>query len=147
MHSIKWDNRFMEMAKMISTWSKDPSTAVGAVIVAPKNRTILSVGYNGFPRGIIDDGRLYDRHKKYSLIVHAEMNAIYSAGAIGAKLDGSTIYVYGLPVCNQCSLAIIQSGISRVVVKEEFLRNERWEESWKMTKSNFDEVNIKIKIL
>ena len=72
----KWDKRFLELAKHISLWSKDPSTKVGCVVVG-EDREIRSTGFNGFPRGIEDDdGRLSDRSQKYPLICHAEENAI-----------------------------------------------------------------------
>ena len=73
-----WDCRLIELAKTISTWSKDPSTKVGAVIV-DSNRRILSTGYNGFPKGIKDDERLENRDEKLEMIVHAEINAILFA--------------------------------------------------------------------
>ena len=49
-----WDKRFMDLSKMVATWSKDKSTGVGAVIVNDEKK-IVSVGYNGFPRKINDD--------------------------------------------------------------------------------------------
>jgi len=69
MKSTKWDKRFLELAKLIGSWSKDPSTQVGAVIVDENNR-LVSVGYNGFPIGIEDNQRLFDREEKYDIIVH-----------------------------------------------------------------------------
>lgn len=108
----KWDRRFLDMAAFVATWSKDPSTQVGAVIVRP-DRTIASVGYNGFPRGVSDDDARYaDRSLKYPMIVHAEMNAILSAKE---PLLGYAIYVTPLAPCATCAGAIIQSGIKRVV--------------------------------
>lgn len=142
MSNLQWDHRFMDMAALISEWSKDPSKQIGCVIVNEENRNILAVGYNGFPRGIEDDNRLLVRNLKHELIVHAEMNAIYNAGKNGIPLVGSTIYVYGLPVCNLCSLGIIQAGIKRVVVDKKSSKNERWKESWKKSKQNFKESGI-----
>ena len=49
----KWDRRFLALAEHVADWSKDPSTKTGAVIVRP-DRTIASMGYNGFPRGMAD---------------------------------------------------------------------------------------------
>ena len=84
--SGKWDVRFIELAKHISLWSKDPSTKVGCVVVG-EDREIRSTGFNGFPRGIDDDDeRLMDREKKYPLICHAEENAIMHAARIGVSL-------------------------------------------------------------
>ena len=73
-----WDKRFLELASVVGSWSKDPSTKVGAVIVN-ENKQIVSMGYNGFPRGVRDDYRLENRETKYNLIVHAEANAIIHA--------------------------------------------------------------------
>ena len=74
----KWDKRFLEMAKLVASWSKDPSTQVGAVAV--RNRTVIAQGYNGLPRGMKDThDRLTVRTLKIKRIVHAEMNAIYNA--------------------------------------------------------------------
>src|SRR6056297_1129882 len=90
----KWDERFLDMAELVATWSKDPSTKIGAVCVEPQSKRILSMGYNGFPRGIADlDWRYEDKEVKYSLVVHAEANAIYNATSNGVSLEGSTIYV------------------------------------------------------
>ena len=84
--SNKWDIRFLELAKHISGWSKDPSTKVGCVVVG-EDREIRSTGFNGFPRGISDDNeRLTDRNQKYPLICHAEENAIMHAARIGVSL-------------------------------------------------------------
>ena len=71
----KWDLRFLEMARNAASWSKDPSTKVGAIIVDDDKR-VISVGYNGFPKGVRDDERLDDRQEKYKIIVHAERNAL-----------------------------------------------------------------------
>ena len=64
----KWDLRFLEMARNAASWSKDPSTKVGAIIVDDDKR-VISVGYNGFPKGVRDDERLDDRQEKYKIIV------------------------------------------------------------------------------
>jgi len=87
----KWDMRFLEMAKQISGWSKDPSTKCGAVIVRP-DRTICATGYNGFPQKLKDDEEFYsNRPMKYSRIIHCEMNAILFAKE---DLTGCTLYTY-----------------------------------------------------
>ena len=144
----KWNDRFMELAQLVSTWSKDPSTRCGAVAVDPLSRNILSLGYNGFPRGIDDtEDRLNLRSTKYSLTVHAEMNAIYNAGKNGSSLKDAWLYVYGLPVCSDCSLGIIQAGINTIIIKQEFMENERWVKSWCQSRSNFIESGVNIKII
>jgi dCMP deaminase len=148
MKNNKWHDRYLSIAKEVASWSKDPSTKVGAVIVGNKGQ-ILSQGYNGFPRGILDDEeRLNVREIKLSLIVHAEMNAIYNATYSGVCLDNSTLYVYGLPICSECAKGIIQVGISKIVIPEQsiMLRKE-WMESWYHSNKMFNEANIKVEIL
>ena len=115
--SNKWDIRYLELAELVATWSKDPSSKIGAVAVGSKGE-VLAQCYNGFPRGIHDLASRYtNREVKYKYVVHAEMNVIYNATYNGVSLDGSTIYVSGLPVCSDCAKGIIQVGIKRVVMK------------------------------
>lgn len=113
----KWDRRFLELAKHISSWSKD-TTKIGAVIAEDgPSRDVVSIGYNGFPRGFQDTGeRFENRVEKYKYTVHAEMNAIFTAAREGKYLNDTTLYVYGLPVCHECAKGVIQAGIKRVVV-------------------------------
>lgn len=117
----KWDARFLELARHVASWSKDPSTQVGAVIVRP-DRTIASMGYNGAPRGVFDDVEALQADREYKLAVtmHAEMNAILSAHE---RLGGCTLYVWPMPPCSHCAGAVIQSGITHVVAPEP---GERW---------------------
>lgn len=133
-----WDKKFLDMAEMVSLWSKDPSTKVGAVIV-DKNNRLISVGYNGFPRGIPDDERLKQRDKKYDIIVHAEMNAILFANV---PIQGFTLYTYPFEPCSRCASVIIQTGISRVVS----LRNkeDRWETNFEISRNLFKEAGVKL---
>ena len=100
-----WDRKFIEMAVLVSSWSKDPSTKVGCVI-ADSDHAQLSEGFNGFPRGIADDERLNQREIKYRLIVHAEANAIAAAARNGHGLKGATAYVTFCP-CPQCAAPYI----------------------------------------
>ena len=111
--SDRGDRRFMELADFIAQWSKDPSTKVGAVIVDPRNKRIVSTGFNGFPYGVEDSAdRLEDKSVKYEMIVHAETNALMFAGE---QANGCVLYVTPLPPCARCAVLIIQSGITRVV--------------------------------
>ena len=137
----KWDIRYLELAERVASWSKDPSRQIGAVAVGSKGQ-VLAQGFNGFPRGIIDTADRYNnREIKYKYVVHAEMNVIYNATYNGVSLDGSTLYVSGLPVCSDCAKGIIQVGISRVVMKEQNIP-QHWAKSWGMTAGMFDEANI-----
>ena len=137
-----WGSKYTNLAKEISTWSKDPSTQVGAVVVGEKGQ-LLSQGYNGFPRGINDtDDRLNNRERKYELVVHAEMNAIYNASLNGVSLKDSTLYVYGLPICSECAKGIIQVGIKKVVATRPKIYNSDWDKSVKAAEALFREAEV-----
>ena len=145
--SRKWDVRFLRLAKEVATWSKDRSTQVGAVIVGD-DKTPGPYGFNGFPRAI--DDAVEDRHSrpaKYKWTEHAERNAIYNAARVGMSLKGSTIYVTHMP-CADCTRAIVQVGIKRVVVDADSLENadfaQRWSEDDKITKDMFDEAGVEL---
>lgn len=144
----KWDRRFMDMAQLISTWSKDPSSQIGAVAVNDQRR-VLATGYNGFPRGIADtEDRLNNKDEKYPRIIHAEMNALMNALYNGVSLNGSTLYVYGLPVCPSCTKCVIQAGIKRVVIPTDRTTKGNWQEVWN-TESlpMFKESGVQVSIL
>ncbi len=121
---ISWDEYFMGVADMSGRRSKDPNTQVGACIVSDDNK-ILSMGYNGFPKGCSDDEFPWSREAgedtdpystKYLYVTHSELNAILNYR--GGSLDGSKIYVTLFP-CNECAKAIIQAGIKTVIYKED----------------------------
>ncbi|MDR2526074.1 MAG: dCMP deaminase family protein [Oscillospiraceae bacterium] len=108
---ISWDAYFMGIALLSAHRSKDPDTQVGACIVGRNNR-IMSLGYNGLPRGCEDDAFSWDRPEKYHYVCHAELNAILNSG--GRNLEGCKIYVALFP-CNECAKAIVQCGIGEVL--------------------------------
>ena len=139
----KWYKRYLKLAAEVATWSKDPNTQVGAVVVGSKGQ-ILSQGYNGFPRGISDTSkRLNDRDIKLSLIVHAEMNAIYNATSNGVSLEGSTMFIHGLPACSECAKGIIQVGVRKVVVSKQCIEaRPHWNDSWNKSKAMFAEAGV-----
>lgn len=135
----KWDLRFLEMARLVASWSKDPSTCVGAVLVRP-DRTVASVGYNGFPRGVSDSPELYEnREEKYARVIHAEENAILNAKE---PTRGYTLYVSTEP-CDGCTARTIQSGVGRVVAyaASEELKT-RWQKSFDRCQNMRDEAGI-----
>ena len=130
------------MAKLVSTWSKDPSTKVGSVIVDSDN-TVISVGFNGLPRRIQDtDQRLNNRDIKLKIIIHAEINAIITAKR---PLNGATIYTYPFMSCSQCAGLIIQSGICRHISYK--TNNERWKDSFDLALEMFDEARVIVNLL
>ena len=142
--SEKWDERFIDLAKHISQWSKDPSTKVGCVVIG-EDREIRSTGFNGFPRGIADDSeRLEDREQKYPLICHAEENAIMHAARIGVSLKGCVAYVTW-PPCTGCSRSLIQAGIVEVVYPKEIDVPERWEKDFAMSVAMMEEAGITVR--
>jgi len=138
-----WNKRFMDLARHISTWSKDTSTKNASVIVDDDN-TVLSFGYNGFPRGANDkiDSR-YERPQKYLYTEHAERNAIYNAVRTGVCLKGGIMYVTMFP-CIDCARAIINSGIKTLVTYEPEFSHKRWGESWRIAFEMFKECDVKI---
>ena len=146
MMSEKWDIRFLKLAKEISTWSKDPSSKIGAVIVND-DRRILATGYNGFPRGVEDTHeRLSDREQKYPLIIHAELNALLNALYSGVSAKDATLYVYGLPICSDCTKSVIQSGIKRVVLPQIENAPEKWRTAWtNVSEPMFKEAGVVIR--
>ena len=138
---ISCDEYFMGIAILSSRRSKDPSTQVGACIVNNHNK-IMSVGYNGFPRGCNDDDFPWERtgdefETKYPYVCHAELNAILNNG--GGSLEGCKIYVALFP-CNECAKAIIQSGI-----KEVFYLSDKYADSVgvRASKRMFDSAGVK----
>ena len=139
----KWDKRYLALAKEVASWSKDPSTQVGAVTVGNK-KEVLSQGFNGFPRGIVDsEDRYNNRETKYKYVVHAEMNAIYNATYSGVSLDGAVLYVYGLPICSECAKGIIQVGIKKVII-EKSKELDNWNESVALSQKMFDEAGVEL---
>jgi deoxycytidylate deaminase len=138
----KWLKRFLEMAQLVSTWSKDPSTQVGAVIIND-NRIILGTGYNGFPRKVADlPSRYQNREEKYPRVIHAEVNAVLNANGSVKK---GTLFTYPFPCCASCSAMMIQAGIKHVVSPDHI--PERWRDSVEMGISMYREADVKVTLL
>lgn len=134
----KWDRRFLNLCRHLSTWSKDPSTKLGAVIIR-NDQTIVSMGYNGLPRNVDDsDERLHNRELKYELVVHGEMNAIITARE---PLHGHTLFTYPLPPCSRCSAAIIQTGIKHII---SVIPEERWYKNCKLGADLLNEAGLNV---
>lgn len=134
-----WDLFYLGMAKYVSQKSKDPSTKTGAVIVRP-DRTLASIGFNGFPQGMLDtDAHYADRTEKLSRIVHCEMNAVLFARE---PLHGHTLYTWPFGSCDRCAVHMIQSGVSRFVFPElEPDKQERWGSILDRAKQYLNEAN------
>ena len=140
----KWGERFLELAKQIASWSKDPSTQVGCVVVGP-DREIRSTGFNGLPRGIEDsEDRLNNREIKYPMICHAEENAIMHAARIGISLKDCTAYVTW-PPCTRCARSLIQAGVSEIIYPKGIDIPDRWIQDFDLSLNMFKEAAVKTK--
>lgn len=141
-----WDFFFLGMAKYISTASKDPSTKCGAVIIRP-DKSIASLGFNGFPKETKDDPEIYDNRKlKYERVVHAEMNALLQASE---DLHGYTIYTWPPGIsgsCARCTAHIIQAGIKKLVhiYDDSSGFAGRWGESAKIANQLYEEAGVEV---
>lgn len=120
-----WDQRYLRLARRVALWSKDPSTQCGAILVRP-DRTLASLGFNGFPRGASDDPALYaDRSLKYPRVIHSEWNS--AACSHDPSLAGYTVYAWPMPPCNRCTASLLQRDVGRVVrPRPEADKLERW---------------------
>ena len=140
---ISWDEYFMGIAILSTFRSKDPNTQVGACIVG-KDHKILSIGYNGSPRGLNDDSMPWDRvgsfmDTKYAYVCHSELNAILN---YSGTLEGTTLYVTLFP-CNECAKVIVQSGIKEIVYLDDKYKDT---DATKVSKKIFDQVGIKYRM-
>jgi len=151
---ISWDETFMAMTYVIAERSHDTRSKIGAVITAP-DKTIRSIGYNALPRGISYRSEIMVSPEKYKWTCHAEENAILNAGRTGQSLLGCSVYVNLLP-CNVCARAIVQAGISEVIVhknSQDFYmatsdkEGSYWDEAFECTNSMFAEAGIKLRWL
>jgi dCMP deaminase len=155
-HLDKWDLRFMQMARLVATWSScyQPGRAIGAVIV--KDKRVMTTGYNGAPAGMRtckERGFCLRRqlnipsgtHTEVCYAIHAEQNAVIQAAKLGVSIEGGTLYCTHQP-CSVCARIMVNAGIRRVVYEQgypdafalEFFREtgvalERWEEPLQAT--------------
>lgn len=133
--SIIWDSRFLQLCSHVASWSKDPSTKVGACVVDSRKR-VVSLGYNGFPTGVLDyTDRLNVRETKLLFVCHAERNALDNAPH---KVEGCTLYCTLMP-CNECAKSIIQNGIKRVCTYKPIATDKY---NWDITKIMFYEAGV-----
>jgi dCMP deaminase len=141
----KWDRRFIDLACLVASWSRDESTKCGCVIADVKNR-IISVGFNGFARGVLDLPERYaDRETKYRLVLHSEVNAVLFSGR---DIAGCTAYVVPMPPCSRCAAVLVQSGITRVVTVElPADKAERWGDDVLLTMKQFREAEVACELI
>lgn len=134
--------KYLGLAGAVSLFSKDQSTQVGALVIAPDG-SVRAMGYNGAPRGCsADEDERTQRPEKYFWMEHAERNTIYNAARCGTPLEGCTMIVTH-PPCMDCARAIVQAGIVGVVwnlPNIEFA--ERWKEHAVRVKRLFGECGV-----
>ena len=139
----KWHQRFLRLAYEVATWSHDPSTKVGCVLV--RDKRVISTGYNGLPKNLSDDvNRLLDREKKYEMVVHAEVNAVTTAALHGISTEGCLAYVTFHP-CSRCVAVLINAGIKEVYcyAGSDFIP-ERWLPNFILAAQMLAEAGIKL---
>ena len=135
-----WDEYFMNIAEVVASRSKDPSSQNGCVIVDNKHRPV-SFGYNGMIQGA-DESKmtLTERPMKYYFAIHSEMNAI-----IFAKRDVSGCTLYNkMATCDNCLKYCLQAGITRFVYKQFRVNSFTSDKKKSMTTLESDEAIIRL---
>ena len=150
---LKWDEYFMCLAEVCALRSKDPNTRVGACLVDENNK-VISLGYNGMPIGCVDSEMPWGRddeealNTKYPFVCHAELNTILNAA--GKSTKNAIIYTTLFP-CNECAKTIIQSGIVKVIYKENIYSNSNStkaaERMFKMAGVVFEQFKVRNKTI
>lgn len=155
--ATRWHLRFLEMAELVSKWSKHPDFQVGAVAVGNFGQ-VLSTGYNGWPRDITGEDRARQAERDVgstppSLTIHAETNVIYNASLTGVSLMGSTLYVFPMFPCVKCAKALVQVHVGQICYKNNISADKlpsseeaqaKWGSSWDLAERLFREANIAI---
>jgi dCMP deaminase len=141
----KWHSRFLKLAKEVASWSIDPSTKVGCVLV--KEKRVISTGYNGFPKNISDDfDRLMDREQKYEITVHAEVNAVTTAALHGVSTEGASAYITLMP-CSRCASVLINAGVNAVYVAGGTTIPDRWLKNFILASKLLAEAGITYEVI
>tara|TARA_Y100000389_G_C17421342_1_gene496899 strand:- start:88 stop:528 length:441 start_codon:yes stop_codon:yes gene_type:complete len=140
---MNWDEYFINIAEQVKLKSKDKRTQIGVVVVG-KDNEIVSTGYNSFPRGIDDNiSDRQERPEKYFWFEHAERNAIYNAARIGVSTLGTTMYMTCGMSCSDCARAIINSGVSKIVLRKgKGAKGNKWNESAERSMKMFKEAGV-----
>lgn len=139
----KWKRRFLELAHLVASWSKDPTTQVGAVAIDPKSRAILETGFNGLPRGVEDRPERMERPAKYLWTGHAEENLV--AHAARARLLGAEVEVTHL-CCSRCARMLINSGVAAVTVDKNG-KTSMPPEEFEVAVQMFHEAGVRLEIV
>ena len=134
----------MREAYLHASLSKDPRTKIGAVLI--QEDSIISTGFNGFPRKVFDyEDRYLDKEIKYQFICHAEANAVTAAARLGNRTNRATLVTQGIP-CAECCKTLIQAGIKAFVTHKQWpnlTHSPKWVESIEITKQMMAEAEIR----
>ena len=129
---------------MADLFSKDPNTKVGCLLLAPQSLQILSLGYNGFPRGVNENILdRWERPLKYSFVEHSERNCLYNACRSGVSTLNSIAVTTMFP-CSDCCRALIQSGVKTVVTKTPDYELPKWGKDFEISKVMFEESGVAV---
>lgn len=140
--------KYLQLARHFAElFSKDPSTKVGAIFLAPESLQVLTMGYNGMPRGI-DEKKMHrwERPQKYKYVTHAEQNCIANACRHGTPLEGCIAVVTMFPCCD-CARSLIQAGVKTLVTETPNWSCERWGSDFKTSLEMFQEVGTKLMLI
>ena len=142
------DELFMRQVYLNADFSKDPRTKIGAVLTLEDK--IVSTGFNGFPRKVVDYKFRYEnRETKYNFICHAESNSVTTAARFGRATLGTTFYTQGIP-CQDCCKTVIQAGIARIIVHKQWpdlIYSEKWVKGIEISKIMMDEAGVGLSYL
>lgn len=116
---LELDHTFLEMAYVFANLSKAKRRKVGCIIV--KDGQVISNGFNGTPSGFNNRCEVNDVTKPE--VLHAESNALMKIARSTNSSIGSTMYLTCSP-CFECAKLIIQSGIIRLVYKEDYRKED-----------------------
>jgi dCMP deaminase len=137
-----WGDYFLEMAHMVASRSKDPSTQVGCVLVV--DNEVIATGYNGMPAGAEETAGVWERPLKYDLVLHSEVNAVGRAARNGVSTRGAIAYLTHFP-CLGCAKVLAGAGISRVVAQR--LMATGWDEEHQKAARLFEYAGITYQII
>lgn len=145
-----WDELFMRHVYLIASKSKDTRTKIGAILV--RDKRVISEGYNGMPMGVCDcKPERFERPEKYFWFEHAERNSVYTCARYGIATEKTVMFTQGVP-CADCARAVIQGGISEVVVHKQWQHFEKefywekWLDSTKRSTAMLEEAGIPVRV-
>jgi dCMP deaminase len=119
---------WMSICNELSRLSTCQFTQVGALIIHPETKSIVSEGYNGTRPGIVHctdlEFQSRDDHHHFASAneTHAEINAITKAHSLGKNLTGTHIFTTISP-CKNCADKILAAGITDVYYQDAYWRD------------------------